>query len=310
MKYALNRLTIAMAILLIVLVWTAHAVNTYAATGGLSLSPPLQEVTLGPGLLQANIDVTLKNTTGIPVNASYKLIDLKALGTYGGSTLDQAGLPDKYNLANWMTLSAGDTQTISGEETVTIKIAIDNRSDLAPGGHYGALVITTRSGDSTKSSVSLNQQIVSFIFVKKLGGEKYGLDLESLTPNSLSSIPDTVALHFKNTGNVHVMPRGYIEVINPSGTLVSKGIINPESTFVIPETSRKFVTTMQSVSNDRPGGRYTVTVHYRYDGQEEFLSKSIFIDQPLVSTSMVLIFAGGFTFILLGIYLAWRRRHR
>ncbi len=291
-----------------VLLGLAPYAQTYAE-GGLSLSPPLKEVTLSPGLIQASIDITLTNAADVPINASYKLIDLKSLGQYGGSTLDKAGLPDSYNLANWMSLPAGNTQRIAGNETTTIKIIIDNRSDLAPGGHYGALVITASPDEGPSSSISLNQQIISLIFVKKLGGEKFGLNLESFDPSKPTSIPDNISLHFKNTGNVHVIPRGYIEVRDNNNKLISKGIINPDSTLILPGATKDFITIMKPVSDTGFKGTYTLTIYYRYDGQTDFSSRSIVFGQSLVSgRNLILLIVGSLALVSIAGGLFYRRR--
>lgn len=245
--------------------------RSVSALGGLTISPPLREITLGPGLLEASTDVTLQNNSDQTVRASLQLVDLRALGQYGGNSLDKAGLTGKYDLANWLTLPGGNTVDIAGKQTVRVAVKIANRSDLAPGGHYGAIVITSSADNSSaKSQVSLNQQVVSLLFIKKLGGEVYGLQLESSTFKRSSDIPQIVTTNFKNTGNVHLVPHGYIEVTDPVGKLIAKGIINQDSLSILPGSLRKYVTTMQPVAQASRPGTYKVTTYYRYDDQKDF----------------------------------------
>lgn len=287
MKYA--RLAIQTITVIVLIVACLVSPNRVNASGGLTVSPPLKEITLNSGLIQTSFEVTLKNTTGKTINATYKLVDLKSLGQYGGSTLDKAGLPDAYNLTNWMRLAGADKQKIANGETAIIKTIIDNRTDLSPGGHYGAVIITTSPESASEGSVNLNQQIISLVFVKKLGGEKYGLNLESLKPNKSSSLPNSAELLFRNTGNVHVTPRGYVEITDPKGKLVAKGIINPDSSIVLPDATRKYVTIMQSVSNSSVAGKYKITAYYRYDGQAEFSTKSLYFERSVSAKTIVLV---------------------
>jgi hypothetical protein len=256
------------------------------ALSGLTVSPPLKEITLGPGLIETATYVTIQNNTGQIVRAHLQLVDLKALGIYGGTSLDKAGLSDKYDLADWMSLPGGDTVIIASGQTVNVKVDITNRDDLSPGGHYGAVVITSSSADSgVKSDVDISQQLVSLMFIKKLGGEQYGLNLDQLSHQG-SAIPDKLTTRFNSTGNVHVTPRGFIEVTDPAGKLVAKGILNPDSSIILPGSSRQFVTLLQPVATSNKAGRYKITVHYRYDGQQNFSTESIYFTHgnPLLHT--------------------------
>lgn len=263
---------ILIAIIVTGLLSLSYGRHSAAALSGLTLSPPLKEVTLGPGLLETSTDITLQNNTDQAVRASLKLVDLRALAEYGGTTIDKAGLTSQYDLANWLSLPGGDTLTIASKQTIKVRVNIANRPDLTPGGHYGGIVITTSPSDSAvKSEVSVNQQLISLLFIKKLGGEVYGLQLESSTfKRSSSNIPQVGTIKFKNTGNVHLVPRGYIEVTDPGGKLIAKGTINQDSLNILPGSSRKYVTVLQPVAQANGRGTYKVTTYYRYDDQKDF----------------------------------------
>lgn len=247
------------------------------AANGLTVSPPLKEITLGPGLLETTTEVTLQNNTNQPISAHLQLIDLKALGDFGGNSIDKANLSDSYNLANWMELAGSDTVDIQSGKTSTATVKINNKSDLTPGGHYGALIITSASGTGVKSEINITQQLVSLIFVKKLGGEKYGLELKGIDKKG-ADIPQELTTTFKSTGNVHVIPRGYIEIRDPSNTLIAKGILNEDSNMILPGNERRFVTLLQPVSAAKKAGKYKITVFYRYDGQDDFKSYSTYFN--------------------------------
>lgn len=114
-------------------------------------------------------------------------------------------------------------------------------------------------------------------------------------------------MSFKSTGNVHVVPRGYVTVTDPRGNLVAKGIINPESTLVMPGASRQFVTILQPVNPSAVKGRYTLTIHYRYDGNSAFATKTMSIQIGQISkTSVITISIGSMALIFGALYL--RRR--
>lgn len=279
------------------------------AAGGVTISPPLKEITLGPGLLETTTDVTIQNNTDQSIQAHLQLVDLKALGLYGGSSLDKAGLTDKYDLANWMSLPGGDTVPVASHQTVKAKVKITNRDDLSPGGHYGAVVVTTSSDNTIKSEVNISQQVVSLLFIKKLGGEVYGLELGQMTYKG-SDIPQEVTLPFKATGNVHVVPRGYVEVTDPTGKLVAKGIINQDSSLILPGSTRQFVTLMQPVSGADKPGRYKLTAYYRYDGQNDFKTQSMYFNHGNVIVHWLAVAAIIVTIAGLGIFIVLKATRR
>ncbi len=219
------------------------------SANAITISPPFKELVLGTGLINATSDITITNHTDKEVDATIRLVDFKALDEFGGITLGQAGKQiSKYGLANWMSIPTGSSLSLPSRQAATMTVSVDNRGDLAPGGHYGAVVVTTGSPTSVGNKrVNFKQELVSLLFVKKLGGERYGLELQSLKADKGTSLSD-VSLRFRSTGNVQVIPRGYVTVADPAGKIIAKGVINPDSTMVLSDTSRQFVTLMQSIS--------------------------------------------------------------
>lgn len=267
--------------------------QTSSNQGGVTLSPSFKELTLGPGLLEAKTTVSVRNTTNKELTAQIRLVDFSALDEFGGVSLSQVDAPlSEYSLAKWMSLPNGTLLTLPRNQDVNIPITIRNDNELSPGGHYGAAIISVSSDQKlVANEIAFKQELASLLFVKKTGGETYGLELESIKPENLPNIPKTVSLKFKSTGNVHVVPRGYIELTDPKGMVVAKGIINPESTLVMPDTSRQFVAIIEPIAESKVKGEYKLTAYYRYDGLEEFQSQTISFRRgsTFVSTSIILL---------------------
>ncbi len=281
-----------------------------AGKGGITISPPLKEVVISSGLITANTDVGISNNTDQTLNATIKVVDFKALDEFGGVSLGQVGAPvSKYGLANWMTLPRGNSLILTKGQSTDIKIDIDNRADLTPGGHYGAVVVTASSPNSpTGNKINFKQELVSLLFLKKLGGEHYGLELKSIINSAGSSIPTSVATRFRSTGNVHVVPRGYVNVTDPAGKLVAKGIINTESTIILPGSERQLTTLLQPVADSSRAGKYKLTAYYRYDGRAQFSSKSIYFNHGKWSPRHAAILLGALLAIATAI--SWYLKHR
>jgi type 1 fimbria pilin len=289
------------------------AATSDSATRGITMSPPVAKLTLGSGLIEANQRVTLTNNTSQTFKATLKLVDFKSLNENGGLTLGQVGVPLwQYGLANWMTLPGGNTLSLAPGQTENVEVLIHNRSDLTPGGHYGALVITGQSGSGQGSnSVSFSQNLVSLMFVKKLGGEQYGLKLESFTLEKGIDLPQSASLRFKSTGNVYVIPRGYIEVTDSKGKLVQKGIINQDSTLIMQGNTQKLISLLQPVADSPETGRYKATAYYRYDGQAGYQTATVTFERGGWSLQRLMRFVVPGVIILAAAYDYRRhRRHR
>jgi len=278
---------------------------TAQGTKGITISPSLKELIIGSGLLEAKTIVEVRNDTSQDLMAQIRLVDFEALDEFGGVSFSQIDSPlAEYSLAKWMSLPEGNTVKLPKNQTIKIPIAIRNDSELSPGGHYGAAIVSVSSDQSGASAgVNFKQELASLLFVKKTGGETYGIQLESIKPENLPSIPETINLSFKGTGNVHVVPRGYIEITDPKGNLVAKGIINPESTLVMPGRTRQFTTIIQTVAEAKVKGEYKITAFYRYDGIEEFQSQTLtfkrgtsFVSTGIILLVVALVTGAGFTF--------------
>ena len=260
---------------------------------GITIYPTQKEIIISSGLVVANTAVTITNNTGARLSGTIKILDFNNLNESGGLFFAQdINSKGQYGLANWITLPNGYVISIANGQTLTFPVRIENRADLAPGGHYAAVVITSGNVAVGSAKAAFKQELASLLFVKKRGGELYGLQLDSLSADSMESLPNVVSMSFKNTGNVHVTPRGYITVADPKGKVVSKGIINPDSTLALPSNNKTLKTLLQPVAASKLSGKYKLTAYYRYDDQTEFQTKTIFINRkasliPLIITGVI-----------------------
>ena len=286
-------------------------VKAAASNGLVSLSPPLKVLSLPPGLLQATITITLTNGTiyDLAVTATAKDFTPLSNGTIALGQYQPAD--SNYGLAKWLELPNGKSLTLKAGQKATVTVLVDNQPDLGPGGHYGAIVFSTSALTSAGTKpVAFNQQLTSLFFVRKVGGDIAKLSLDSLKTKKGSGLPDTATTVFASTGNVYVVPRGYLQITDAHGHLVAKGQLNPESTLIPQGTSRSFETILQPVENMRPSGRLKLTVYYRVEGQSAFQSRSIYLENPLISRGKLL-------FLLIGVaagagllFVLFARRHR
>jgi hypothetical protein len=287
--------------------------SAQSENSGFSINPFFQDITLDKNQSGAPFQLEVANNNKLPAVLRLSVLDFGALDESGGvAFLGGEGLPgqgspeQKYGLASWISLE-NDTLVIGPGEKQFVKGTIQNKESLSPGGHYGAIFFKTEKGSdasiNNQNNVTLDPSFASLLFVRKIGGEIYGLQLsDENTSSNLFRLPNTTRLRFQNTGNVHVTPRGMVEFFDPLGRLVSRGIINSESGIILPETFRVFPTPMRTLTLAFLPGRYKISTAYRYDGQDSFFGRnSSFYFIPPIFFVIVLMLAGG-------ILVFWRWR--
>lgn len=241
--------------------------------GGVTISPAFQQVTLDPGQAAKTFDFKITNNTNEPYEFALSVVDFGSLDDTGGVLFvgnAQKSLNVRYALSPWVTLEK-DRVVVEPKSTENVPVSIDNRESLSPGGHYGAVLVSpteaTAKGDR---KVQIDQVLTSLLFVKKVGGEIYGLKLRDFDVNTqVFGLPDMLDLRFQNSGNVHLIPRGLVTLSDPTGRIVKRGIINADSGIVLPESFRQVRTPLDNLGSSLMPGRYKLTVVYRYDDRTE-----------------------------------------
>jgi hypothetical protein len=267
-----SRVLALVVVLVAVFGVTGRMGQAQAATSGvkgLVVSPALKEVTLGKDEPEATFTFSVTNTSDAIMNLKLSTLDFGALNESGGlAFLGQSGQESQtYGLKQWLGLEK-EALTLKPGESQKVQATVANKLSLAPGGHYGAITVTAGEDNSTSGkSVSVLPSASVLILLKKTGGDVYKLNLVSAAPaRSIISLPKEVDLRFRNEGNTHVVPRGTVTLKDPLGHVISRGIINEDSAFVLPEAHRVLKVRFTSAPHGWLPGRYTVTATWRHDG--------------------------------------------
>ena len=154
-------------------------------------------------------------------------------------------------------------------QSIDIKITVRNSATLKPGGTYAALVVR-QTGDAS-NAVNLQPAIGAGIFITKEEGAIRALGAtEFAIKRFMFGEPTSVAVTFKNTGNVQVVPRGQVLVTNQSlAIFYKKGIINQESFTLLPNKIIRLNIPLQKIQSSFLPSRQKVILQYRYDGSEQ-----------------------------------------
>jgi hypothetical protein len=298
------------SLVLALFITTLHPSPIMAASSGLSISPPFQQITLSSSNPQLTYSLVLTNSTAVELTLKLTTVDFGTLDETGGVVFagsKETELEKKYGLAAWMNLG-NDLVTLAPHTSQSIEVTLDNRINLAPGGHYGAVLATTQSLDNHQApgrgeQVTIQQTLSSLIFLKKLGGEQYGLLLKETYRDGGFLLPSKLQLRYQNPGNIHVVPRGIISVTDPLGKVVEQGIINTDSSLILPESFRVLQVKLRPQSVPWWPGIYHQVIQYRYDGITAFTTDSSTFFYP----GYLIILLVGFALIGGGVY--WTARH-
>ena len=235
---------------------------------GITVSPALATITIGADTTSGTATVTIKNNFSavVNLNAAIKSVD------QDNGILVPSGELDA-ELQKLITLSIQDF-TLQPNESKDVVITVKNTASLRPGGTYASLVVRQISGSD--NTIGLQTAVGAGIFVIKEDGAVRELQAQNIAVNRfVLQSPSSVSLMFKNTGNVHIVPRGQIVVVNANNeTFYRKGVINQESFTLLPGKSLRFEIPLQKLKQTFLPSRQKVVIQYRYDGSEQITSIS------------------------------------
>lgn len=274
------------------------------AAGGLSIGPFLQEVTLKEGQTESSFTVTVTNTTSTELPLRLSVVDFGAADETGGiNFLPSAdNLERRYGLASWMRLEK-DVLVLKAGTAQQVKVTVDNRESLSPGGHYGAVLFRLDTSSSTgeiQPKVNFTKAVSTLVLAKKLGGEKRSMTLSSATWSGPPLfLPSEVKLRFLNNGNIHAVPTGDVTITDAFGRILSKGPINAASTIILPESVRVYPVKLAEQRALWLPGWVTVTTRYKITEGGSYVTSasSFFIATPRSVLVVVLLLVIGFIVI-------------
>lgn len=261
--------------------------TTVAAVGGLSIGPFLQEVTLEKGQAESSFTVTVTNTTATELPLRLTVVDFGAADEAGGiNFLPSAdNLERRYGLASWMKLEK-DVLVLKPGTSQQVRVTVENRESLSPGGHYGAVVFrmdTSSNSGEIQPKVNFTKAVSTLVLAKKLGGERHSITLSNAAWSGPPfALPREVKLRFLNNGNVHAVPTGDVTVRDTFGRTLSTGPLNATSTVVLPESIRSYPVKLSEQGTLWLPGWVTVTTRYRVaeTGAYTTSTSSFFIATP------------------------------
>lgn len=220
-------------------------------------------LTLQVGSLQpvAEGSVGVKNNDAVPVT-------LEAT-TNGFDVRDnELVLGDKVDTSLQSLISVTPaTFTLGPGESVNVQVSVRDDSTLRPGGHYVSLLIRQASGPA--SQVAISSAVSATMYIIKEDGAVRSIEAtDTEIKRSLFALPNYADIRYKNTGNVTAIPRGVVQ-LKKGGNVIAQGVINAESVPIFSDQSSKLRTELGAIPRQLIPGKYTLSVDYRYDGEDD-----------------------------------------
>lgn len=242
----LGRLAGLISLASLVIMTMAMPQKTLAAEA-IMLSPSRVEELVSPGqVITKTIKVT--NNSESPKKIYAYLRDFTAEGEEGKPRLIVPGTEQGSFLSSWITITSEGVDISAGGDaefayTVTVP------QNAGPGGYYGAIIFGTRAPDVKIDSVEkgaaigVAQQAGSLILLQIPGDANETASIRDfITDKEFYSTPFNVnfTARIQNQGNVHIKPRGTIEITNMLGNKVANVRVNDTGSNILPNSTRRY----------------------------------------------------------------------
>jgi hypothetical protein len=231
--------------------------------GSLRAEPAFTEVVLNQPDEEKSVAIEYKNDSTSPVSLELFPLDFKQQDETGViSFLGKDAGSFSYSLSSFLTFPV-TTLELQPQEKKTVQIAVKNRPDLSPGGHYAAIIARQRNDQRSQSDTAISPSLSTLILLRKTGGERFNLSLKSVNwPDNfiVFAYPSSIHLFFQNEGNVHVVPYGRVEIVDMFGRVIYKGVINTSSARIFPSSRRYINTDLRHITSSLPLSINTISM--------------------------------------------------
>jgi hypothetical protein len=227
------------------------SVLTYFATATLvraaSISYPVIELKLQPGqTYTGTVDINFARSDPDTLYLSTERLETADIT---GQTLSYVVEPEENTLANWIklnrtTVTRPATVTYTNSDNVVkVPYTINVPENAEPGAQYAVVVVRAQVAAPQSNAVGVANDVTLSILLTIDGEINQQGDLEwfKTKHNQLvfSRLPVEFEAKFINNGNVHIVPRGNIEVFQ-GGQKIDRISLNPKQERTLPTKNRVY----------------------------------------------------------------------
>lgn len=221
--------------------------NMSLAAEAIMLSPSRVEELVAPGqIVTRSIKVT--NNSESPKKIYAYLRDFTAEGEEGKPRLIVPGSESGSFMSSWVSITSEGIDVAPGAE-IDFPYTVTVPQNAGPGGYYGAIIFGTHAPDvkidsaEKGAAIGVAQQAGSLLLLQIPGDANETASVRDfVSDKEFYNTPFKVnfTARIQNQGNVHVKPRGAIEITNMLGNKVSNVRINESGANILPNSTRRF----------------------------------------------------------------------
>lgn len=271
------------------------------AVQGIGISPTSQELALAPGSTTTG-SVTVLNDGDSDVIYHVYATDYNVSDENYKADFSLTGRAAAISPVSWFKLPAKATHfTIHSHDQVQLPYTIVVPSDAAVGGHYATIFVETIPPPSAGAAIINRVERIGSIFYLAINGDlKHSGQVHPVEASRLvTSVPFDAFLRFSNTGNVHDVADGKVQLVSVFGHVSNSTNFHGE---VLPQTTRRFSFNLKPPTAI---GLYQIKATTHYLGHDQTLTKWVFV-VPMLT----LIIVGATVAILLLWLVIWLARRR
>lgn len=231
--------------------------------GAVGISSSIIEKSVAAGGTTSGM-VSIENDGQEPAQYEMVVRGFQPVGNMGSIEFINAS---EEELLNWIEFSEIEF-TVEPNETREITYIINAPEEAGSGGHYAVLSAMPASESAIQEE---NEQLLAMLLVNITGDLEYQgriTEFKTLFDRYRPGEAIDFSVGFKNEGNVHVKPSGFVEIFK-GNIKVDELVINPEGHFVFPGAIRDFYIDWKEGANF---GKYTAYANLTYGGTEEVSS--------------------------------------
>ena len=269
--------------------------NDFALEGG------KKELRLNPGA-SAETTLVIINRSGQPLDFTVSVEDFQGKD---GATLEFLGAAKgQYSLKEFIYPEVTKFSLLHGER-MELPVAVRVPVDAAPGGLYGAVMISGTPATATDQSGQIKpvSRLAALYFVRVNGEVKESGALTKLSPAKWwnETNPVKVNFTFKNSGNVYLDPYGQAALYGLWGR--PKEIVQIPASYVMPGTAR--TQTLEFKQAKFGWYRVKLSLNPGYGDKTIERSTSFWFFPPWIWTIIVAV-----AVVIIIIIILWLRRRR
>ncbi len=269
--------------LVIILFFTYLLLSTKAQaqtqnTTQIIVVPPKQELILEPGTT-SRITVRFYNESDEPILADLKIADFIVTSEQGSPDFLENYTTDKayrYAASSWVNLPYKSV-TIPAKDRIEAIATINVPKNALPGGHYFAIILEPKSETglaktSLEAAQSISARVASLANIIVPGNYLTKATISRLFAPLFSEYgPVKTEVRLKNTGDIHIRPKAYLQLSDFFGKSVDSKTLKEVNIF--PAAERNY---SGELGRKLMFGRYQISLTATY-GQGQVVSGKLYV---------------------------------